>query len=122
MAKCSAAPLLPRWDWRSGFGRFFDLRTRNGGGCSLLRTPLLLRSRSLQMIFATEALSIDLVHIFRARWPRREPSALCDDLDSADRLIVARRAVQFRFDRLAGKLFRVKLFGIELCEKFFLFV
>src|SRR5665213_605831 len=27
----------------------------------------------VQMIFSMEALSIDLVHIFRARWPRREP-------------------------------------------------
>jgi hypothetical protein len=46
----------------------------------------------VQMFFVTEALGIDFVNVFCAGWPRSEPSALRDDLDAANGLVVAWRA------------------------------
>ena len=47
----------------------------------------------LQVIRAREALAVDLVDVLGARRPRREPAALRDHLDAADRRAVARRLV-----------------------------
>lgn len=71
------------------------------------------------MIFATEALGIDFVNVLCARWPRSEPSALRDDLDAANRLVVARRMGQFFLYRLTGKFLRIDPVKIEIFKTFF---
>jgi hypothetical protein len=73
-----------------------------------------------QMILAAEAFGVNLINILRSRWPRGEPTALGDQLDSADRLVVAGGAVQLRFDRLPGELLRLEVRGIQVREKLFL--
>src|ERR1043166_7121232 len=73
----------------------------------------------VQMIFVTEALGIDFVNVFGARWTRSEPSALRDDLDATNRLVVARRAGQFFLYRLAGKFLCIDPVRIEIFKTFF---
>ena len=43
----------------------------------------------LQMRFVLEALGVDLVDVFSAGWPGREPAVFGDDLQAADRRVVA---------------------------------
>ena len=50
------------------------------------------RSEGSQVILAAETLGIDLVDVFGAGRARGKPAVLGDDLDAADRRIVAGRA------------------------------
>ena len=49
----------------------------------------------------------------RIKWAPEEDPSVGDQLESADRLVVAGGADQFRVNRLAGKLFRVEACGIH---------
>src|SRR5665213_681549 len=72
----------------------------------------------IQMIFAPETLGVNLINVFRARWPRGEPSAPCDDFDTTNRLVIAWRTRQPPLNRLAGKLIDIETIGIEKGEAF----
>ncbi len=56
---------------------------------------------SFQVVLTAEALGVDLVYIFGARWTRGEPSAFCDHFNAADWIAIARRGGQDVLDFLA---------------------
>src|SRR4051794_30159647 len=70
-----------------------------------------------QMSLAAKALGINLVHIFRAGGPRREPSVLGDDLDAAKRLAVAGSGRERVEHGLAGQLRKPELFSRERLQQ-----
>src|SRR5208337_2089884 len=72
------------------------------------------------MIDAAEALRVDLVDLFSPRRTRREPSALRDNLDSADACPVAGSGRQCFEDFLAREFARIYLLRCKLPQNFFL--
>ena len=66
-----------------------------------------------------EALGVDLVDVLRARRPGGEPAARGDDLQPADRRVVAGRRGQLRQDRLAGQARRLDRVGRQLQQAAF---
>lgn len=72
----------------------------------------------IQMLVAPETLGVNLINVFRARWPRGEPSAPCYDFDATNRLVIAWRARQPSLNRLAGKLIDIETIGIEKGKAF----
>ena len=62
------------------------------------------------MIRATKAFRVNLVDVFRSRWPCRKPSHLGLDLDAAEGLIVAWRPGSHHAHRIAGQFLHVELF------------
>src|SRR5689334_5013479 len=67
-----------------------------------------------EMRFAQEAFSIEFVDFLGSGGPRGEPAVGGGDLDPADRLVVARGAVEFRDDRLSRQFLHVGAGGIQL--------
>src|SRR5262245_10823719 len=63
--------------------------------------PLGLVHERIEMRLTLEALRVDLVDVFGAGWPRREPSARGHDLQTADSGVVARSSRQLGGDWLA---------------------
>src|ERR1700674_5385376 len=61
---------------------------------------LRVRQKLLKVIATGEALRVDFVDLFGAGGPGREPAALGDHLDAADRGTVARRLVEDAFNQL----------------------
>ena len=66
------------------------------------------------MVRAAEAFGVDLVDVFGAGGARGKPAAVRDDLDAADRRIVAGRAIEHAVDRLAGQFGDLDLLRREL--------
>jgi hypothetical protein len=64
----------------------------------------------LKVIATGEALRVDFVDLFGAGGPGREPAALGDHLDAADRGTIARRLVEDAFDLFAGEFAGAELF------------
>ena len=65
---------------------------------------LRLAHDGVQVGLVLETLGVDLVDVLGAGGPGREPAACGDDLQAADRRVVARGAGQLGGDRLAGQL------------------
>src|SRR5438067_8537462 len=59
-----------------------------------------------EVLFAAEALGVDLVHVLGARGAGREPSALGDHLESPDLRAISRRLGEAGADGLAGQRLR----------------
>src|ERR1700758_3188096 len=68
------------------------------------------------MCLVSEALSINLVDVFRSRWPDREPSVCRYHLDPANRRVITWRSSHLCDDLIAGQLRRSHSRGIELSE------
>src|SRR5271170_4630140 len=81
---------------------------------------LRLGLNAMQVIGAAKALRINLVNLFGARRTRREPSALRDDLDAADRRVVSGRNRQRLDDFLARELAIGQLIRRQLLQNFLL--
>src|SRR5713101_5314432 len=65
---------------------------------------LRLAHDGVEVSLVLEAFRVDLVNVLRAGRPRREPAAASDDLQTADRRVVARGAGQPGRDGFAGEL------------------
>jgi len=63
-----------------------------------------LREDALQVLFAVEALRVQLVDILRAGGSRREPAVRGDHLEAADGGAVARRVHEHLLNGIAGEL------------------
>src|SRR5262249_20785296 len=79
------------------------------------RTGLLLDPR--QVLGAAEALGVELVDVLGARRARREPAAVGDDLDAADRIAAAGRRGQDSAHRLPGELADIDVLGGDAAER-----
>ncbi len=71
----------------------------------------------VQVRGAFEALGVDLVDVFRARWPRGEPAVFGDDFQAADGRIVGGCAGEFVQDGLASERARADRFWRQLLEQ-----
>src|SRR5487761_103079 len=71
---------------------------------------------ALQVIGAAEALGVDLVDLFGARWPRGKPAAFRDHLDAADRRAIAWGGAEDTCDLFAGEFGRFDALRSECRE------
>ena len=71
------------------------------------------------MLSILEAFGLEFVDIFRARRACSKPAARRDDLQTADRGVVAGSAGKFRGDRLTGQFGGVTSSGESFLSRFF---
>ena len=60
-----------------------------GSGDSGVDQHLSFFNQPVEVLVADEALGVDLVDVFGARWARSEPSVFGHDLQAANRLMIA---------------------------------
>src|ERR1017187_7487119 len=75
---------------------------------------------SLEVFGAGETFGIDLVNVFGAGRPRREPAAPRHHFEAADWGPVPRGACEHGFDGVAGQLARRHLFRVQFRQRDFL--
>ena len=69
-----------------------------------------------QVRVVAETLSVNLVNVFCARWPRGEPATSCADLDTTNRRVVAGRLADHAGDSLARQFDLNDLRERQFCQ------
>ena len=72
-----------------------------GSGEGVIHNLLRFRHDRVQVGLVLKALRVDLIDILGSRGPRREPATGRDNLQAANRFVIAGRARKLRDDRLS---------------------